>query len=108
MAMENVVAENHRDIVIADKIRADNKCLRQSVRARLNRIGQLNAELMAVSKQRLEPRRVARCGNDQNITDSCLHQNRNRIVNHRLVINRKQLLRRYLGQRIQSGSAAAC
>ncbi len=49
VAREDIVAQDHGNRVVSDKIRPDNECLRKSVGAWLYRIGQLNTELMPVS-----------------------------------------------------------
>ena len=105
---EDVVTQDHAYIVTADEFFTDNECLRKSVRAWLHGIGQMNAELMAVSQQFLKPRCIRRRGNDQYIPYPCPHQNRHRIIDHRLVIDRQQLFRSYHGERIQPGSASSC
>ncbi len=91
MSEKDVVAEHHGNGIISDELLADDEGLRQSVRAWLYLVGKLYTELMAVAEQSLETRGVLRGGDDQDITDACVHQNGQRIVDHRLVIDREKL-----------------
>ena len=61
----------------------------------------------AVAEQRLEPRQVARRGDDQDLADAGKHQHAERIVDHRLVVDRQQLLRDRQRRRIKARAAAA-
>ena len=45
---------------------------------------------------------------NENISDTSQHQHRNRIIDHRLVINRHQLLTDALCDRIQSRTTTSC
>ena len=45
---------------------------------------------------------------DQDIADARQHQGRERIVDHRFIINRQHLLADNLRQRIQAGPASTC
>jgi hypothetical protein len=46
----------------------------------------------AVAQQHFEARRVLRRGNDQHVADAGQHQRAQRVVDHRLVVHRQQLL----------------
>ena len=107
MPRKNVIAQHHRNRIAADERLADDERLRQSVRRRLNSIRQIHAELPSVSQQALKAWRILRRRNNQNIPNARVHQNRHRIVNHRLIVNREQLLTRHLGQRIQARAGTA-
>ena len=107
MPEENVVPEDHRDFVGSDEFLPDDEGLCESVRAGLDRIAQVDAELMSVAEQLAETRCVLRRRDDQNLPDTGRHQDRHRIVDHRLVIDRKQLLRGDHGERIQACAGSA-
>ena len=85
-----------------DKISSDYECLSKSVRTRLDGICKINAKLMTVTKQIFKSRCILRSRYDKNITDSCIHKHRHRIINHRLIIYRQQLFRCYLCQWVKS------
>ena len=74
MAGKNIVPQHHGHRIIAYEIRADNKCLRQSVRRRLHRIAEMQPELAAILQKSLKSRRICRCRNNQDIPDACIHQ----------------------------------
>ena len=101
VSVENIVAEDHGTRVIADEILSDQKRLRQTVRMRLHRVGQPDAELAAVAEQTLKARRIVRRGDDENVPDARKHERRERVVDHGLVIHGQQLLGRDPRERIQ-------
>ena len=100
--VEDVVAENHCAGVVTDKLFAEQECLGEAVGARLHLVLQVNSELASVTQQRLEPRCVVRRTDDQDFVYARQHQRTQRIINHRLVIDRQQLLTGDHGQRIKS------
>ena len=51
-----------------------------------------DSEVLSVPQKSLESRQVRRRGDDEYVPDPSHHQHRDRIVNHRLVINRHNLL----------------
>src|SRR5690606_25771615 len=59
------------------------------------------------AEQRLETGGVVRRGDDENVADTGQHQGAERIVDHRLVIDRQQLLGDAAGDRIKPRAAAA-
>ena len=67
------------------------KRLGQAVGAGLDLVLQMQAVLAAVTQQRLKARGVGRGGDDQNVLNARQHQGRQRIVDHRLVIDGQQL-----------------
>ena len=106
--VEDVVAEHHCARLITDELLTERKCLRQTIWRWLHLVRQIDTVAAAISEQTLEIRQISRCRDDQNIANSGQHQRGKRIINHRLVVNRQQLLARYHGQRIQSRTATAC
>ena len=106
-AVENVVAEHHCARLVPDELPAKRKRLRQTIRRRLHLVGEVHAVTAAVAEKPLEIRQVSRCRDNQNIANSGQHQRGKRIINHRFVVNRQQLLARHHGQRVKPRSAAA-
>lgn len=106
VSVENIVAEDHGARVIADEILSDQKRLRQTVRMRLHRVGQPDAELASVAEQALETRRVLRRGDDEDVADAREHERRERVVDHGLVVHGKQLLGRDPRERVQPCAGA--
>ena len=90
--MEDIVAQNKARAIITNKIGTDSKRLCQTIRRWLLGILKVNTVVAAITKQALEARKVIRSGDYENISDTGKHKHRDRIVDHRLVINRHQLL----------------
>lgn len=104
MTGKDVVAQNHRHGITADKVRTDDERLRQSIRAWLNGIGQVHNKLMPVTQQILKAWRILRSGNDQDVPDARIHKNRHRVIDHWLIIDGEELLACNFGERIQVGA----
>ena len=107
MTVEDIVAKHERGGIAADEIRADMIGLRQSLGLGLDGVGQRHAPFAAIAQQRLESGGVMRRGDDQHIANARKHEGRQRIIDHRFIINRHQLLRDALGQRIESCAGPA-
>ncbi|MDT4878844.1 hypothetical protein FQZ97_1144760 [compost metagenome] len=105
--MEDVVAEDQAHGVFADKRLADQEGLGQAVRRWLFGIVEAHAELAAIAEHLLELRQVVRGGDDQDVADAGKHQHRNRVVDHRFVVDRQQLLGHAEGDRVQPRTGAA-
>ena len=104
LAEKNVVAQDKRYRLTRDEFLADQKCLGNAFGLRLHSVGKLYSPAAAVTEQGLETRRVLRRGDDQYVADARRHECSQRIVDHRLVVNRLQLLAGYQRQRIESAS----
>ena len=68
-------------------------------------IGEVQARIGAVAEQPLEQRLVLRRGDDKNVPDPGEHQSRQRIIDHRLVEDRQQLLRNDGRHRVKTCAA---
>ena len=88
-------------------IAADDECLRQAFRRWLHRILQIQPPGAAVAQQLLEARRVLRRGDDQDIAYPGQHQRGQRIVDHRLVVDRQQLFGDRQRHRMQARARTA-
>ena len=106
-AVEDVVAEHETDRPVAHELLADQESLCQAARLGLHRVDQLQAPLRTVAQQLAECVLVARRGDDQDLADAGEHQRRQRVVDHRLVVDRHQLLADRAGERVQACAAAA-
>src|SRR5262249_1903453 len=74
---------------IADDATIDNLQNELALIDRLDYIGEREAELGTVAQQRPEQRLIARRGDDQNVAYAGEHQRRQRIIDHRLVVDRQ-------------------
>ena len=74
----------------------------QAVRGRLFRVLQADSIIRAVAKQATEARKVLRCRDQQDFPEPRQHQNRQRIIDHRLVVNGQKLFAYSLRDRVQT------
>ena len=107
MAVENIVTQNQADTAVADKVFANNKRLREPFGLGLLCIAQRNTPARTVAKQLLKRGGVLGSSNDKYVADTRLHQGRQRVVDHWLVVHRHQLLGRREGHRVEAASTAA-
>ena len=107
MAVEDVVAENQRNGIAGNEFLADQERLGQALRRRLDRVRDVDAPVAAVAQQSHEGLLVLRRGDDEHFANTREHQNAQRVVDHRLVVDRHQLLADRMGQRMQARAGAA-
>ena len=81
------IAKNHSNGIVSDKLLTNDKCLCKSVRAWLYSVGKVNTKLMSVTQKLLKTRGILRSGDDQDVTDPCVHQYRHWIVDHWFIID---------------------
>ena len=106
--VEDIVSQHHAHIVFSDEFLTYYECLCQTVRRRLLGIFETDSELAAVLQKATEARQILGRGYDEYFPDSGKHEHGNRVINHRLVIYRDELLAYSLGYRIQTSTAATC
>ena len=107
VAVEDVVAQHQRTRLAGDEVLADGECLRQAVRAGLLGVGEVHAVARAVPEQALEVGEVRRRGDDQDVADARQHEGAKRVVDHGLVVDRKQLLGGHERERVQASAGPA-
>ena len=105
--VEDVVAEHQRHPVIADEVAADHEGLRESLRPGLLRIRQREAERRSVAEQLPEVRQVVGRGDHEDVAHPRQHQRRQWVVDHRLVVDRQELLRQRERHGVQPRPGAA-
>ena len=106
-AVEDVVAQHERRRRTRQELAADDERLREPVRRRLYRVRKRQSPLRTVAQQLREARRVLGRGNEKDVADARQHQRRQRIVDHRLVVHRQQLLGDDLRHRIEPRARSA-
>ena len=107
-AVEDVVAEDQRDAVVADEVGADDERLGQPVGRGLHRVRRSRMpHARAVAEQPLELVLVLRGRDDEDLADAGHHQRGQRVVDHRLVVDRHELLADAAGDRVQPRARAA-
>src|SRR5207253_11139244 len=107
VAVEDVVPERQRDAIPADEAPADDERLRQTFGARLHLVLDAEAYVAAVAEQPLKRALVLGRGNDQDVADPGEHERRERVVDHRLVVDRDELFAHREGQRKEAGAGAS-
>ena len=107
VGVDQVVAERQGAGLAGDPVAADQEGLGDAVRSRLLGVGEAHAEPLAVAQQAAELRQVLRRGDHQDVADAGQHQGGQRVVHHRLVVDRQQLLGRRQRHRMQPRAGAA-
>lgn len=107
VAVEDVVAEHQRARLAGDELLADGERLREAVGARLLGVGEVHAVARAVPEQALEVGQIGRRGDDQDVPDARQHEGGQRVVDHGLVVDRKQLLGGHERERVQARAGPA-
>lgn len=107
VAVEDVVAQHERAGLAGDEPLADDERLSKPVWTGLLGVGQAHAEIGAVTQQALEVGQVRRRRDDENVTNARHHEDRQRVVNHGLVVHGQQLLAGDRGERVQAGARSA-
>jgi hypothetical protein len=107
VAVEEVVAEDQGAGAVADEVLADDEGLGEAVGAGLDGVLQVEAPLVAVAQQLLEARGVLRGGDDEDVADARQHEGAQRVVDHRFVVHRDELLGDGQGGGVQPGAGAA-
>jgi hypothetical protein len=107
MAEIEVVAQHQGALVVADERLADDEGVGQAARGFLDRVLEPHPPVRAVAQQVLEQRHVLGRGDDQDVADPRQHQGADRIIDHRLVVDRQQLLADRPGQGVQPRAGSA-
>jgi len=107
LAVENVVTEDEGGGSVADEFGADVVGLGEALGAGLLGVLERDSELRTVAEEALEEGQILGGGNQQNLADAREHEHRQRVVNHRLVVDRHELLADGDGERVEAGAGAS-
>ena len=107
VAVEDVVTQHEGRVVVADETGTDDEGLGKTIRAGLHRVLEVDTPLAAVAEQLLEARGVLRGGDDQDVADAGQHERGQRVVDHRFVVDRQQLLGHRQGGGMEPGAGTA-
>ncbi len=91
VAEEEVVAEDQGAWRAAEEGLADQEGVRQAPRLGLHGVGEAHPPVGPVAEHPLHQGRVLGRGDDQHLADPGQHQGRNRVVDHRLVVDGQEL-----------------
>ncbi|KAF5043425.1 hypothetical protein DSECCO2_502370 [anaerobic digester metagenome] len=92
LAVEDVVAKDQADGIVADELPAEQKGLGEALGPGLHLVGKGHAEACAVAEHLLETGQVRGRGDDEDLADAGQHQHRKRVVDHGLVVDGQELL----------------
>ena len=99
--VKQIVSERQGHAVIPDEFPPDQECLGDAFRPGLFTIVNVHPKPAAVAEQLPKARQVLRGRNQAELTYPALDQRRERIIDHRFVVNRLKLLTGHECQRIQ-------
>ena len=91
-SVEEVVAQDQGSLVTREESLRNEESLRQTLWSCLNCILHIHAPGPSITQESLEGARILRGGDDQDIAKPRSHQSAQGIVDHRLVVDREQLL----------------
>ena len=104
-ADDEVVAEVHDEIVVAEEVARDQDAVRQAERRRLRDVGRLDPERRAVTDRGLDLG-VGIAHDDADVGDAGVANRLETVEQHRLVRDRYKLFGRRVGNWAQSGTCA--
>src|SRR5690554_6436891 len=108
LAVKDVVTQYQTHAVVTDKFFTDNKGLGEAVRAWLDFVAEVNAELLASAECALESGLIFRGGDDEDVPDTRQHEYGERVIDHGFVVHRQELFGGTECYGIQAGAGAAC
>ena len=107
VAIEDVVAQHQGHAVVTDEVPPDDEGFGKPIGRRLHRVGDGDTARLATPQPLLEQRLIVRRRDDQHVANACRHQRAERVVDHRLVVDRQKLLRYHERQRVQACAGAS-
>ena len=108
IAFDEVVAEDDADSVAVDEMLGQAQGVGDAAFAFLvGVVDVLEAEVAAVGEKPQKVARILTAGDDEDVGDGGVHQRLNGIENHRLVVDRQQVLVGDAGQRVEARAGAA-
>ena len=108
MAVEDVVAEGEGNGVAIDPVCGDQEGLSDAFGFVLHPVLNAHSEIRSVAEHPLEDRDVVRRRDQQDVSDAREHERGQRVIDHRLVIDRQELLGNAASCREQSSAGSAC
>ena len=108
VALDDVVAQHDADLLAVGEMFGQRQSVGDAAFAFLvGVVDVLQAELLAVGQQAQEIAGIPAAGDDQDVLDAGVHQRLDRVVDHRPVVDRQQMLVGDLGEREQAASRSS-
>ena len=108
LTIEHIIAQDEATGFATEELTSQHKSLSQTIRYLLYFVLQAHAQATTIAQQFAEHRQIARRTDDKHFANTGQHECRKRIVDHRLVVHRHDLLTDSLAQRIEARGASAC
>ena len=106
--LNDVIAQDHAYFLTVGKVLGQGQRIGNAALAFLIGVVQVSEpELLAIGEQAQKIARVSPAGHQQDIADSGVHQGLDRVKDHGLVVDRKQVFVGDLGQREQTASGSS-
>ena len=107
--LEDVVGQHHREAVAVDEPFGEAERLGDAAGVRLVRVEEtVDAPLLAVAEQPEELAGVEAARHDHHLVDAGLDERLDRVVDHRAIEDRQEVLVGDAGQRVEPTPGAAC
>ena len=106
MAIKHIVPQHQRRRSTLQKLLGQHQRLGNAFGTGLRPVVQTQAPLLAITQQPGKARQVFGGGNQQDLADPGQHQHTERVIHHRFVVQRQQLLGHHLRGGIQPGAGA--
>ncbi len=107
IAVEQIVAQDQPDAIAADEVATDDEDLGDAARLGLHGVADREPPLPAIAEQPAIRVLVLRIDDQQDLAAARQHQRGERVVDHRLVVDRQELLVRSPCHRVKPRAAAA-
>src|SRR5690554_1508640 len=108
IAIKDIIAEDERRGVSIKKTLADKERLSKTIWMSLLRIFKANSPLLAAPEEAPKELLLMRRRDEQDIADARLEERRERIIDHRLIVDRQELFAHGTGKRMEARPSAAC
>jgi len=107
VTIENIITQDHTGRLVVNEVPANDEGFRQTAGLGLFGIRKLEPPLLTTAQQAAKTGQVFGGTDDQNFTNVCQHQHRQRVINHGLVVDRQHLLADRQGDGVKAGAFAA-
>src|SRR5439155_26466733 len=100
--VEYIIPQTECDVIVTNERLCNQECLSDAFGFELLAVFDHQAPLAAVAQQLAKARKIVRCGNETKLAYPILDQSRERVINHRFVVNRLELFAGDQRKRIQT------